>query len=137
MKKLLTLCVICLGLSACAEDNAPDTQKQDATQATETVTTETTVEVASSTPVTEADTMAKPVADTATTNHHQGESLHDDKCTSCHKDDVYTREDRMVKTMSALEHQVDNCMRGAAKAEWTQPQTTSVIQFLNDRYYKF
>ena len=68
---------------------------------------------------------------------HQGQALHDDKCVSCHSDSVYTREDRMVKTMNALENQVNNCMKGAAKAEWTQPQTTSVIEFLNDRYYKF
>jgi len=74
----------------------------------------------------------------ATTEHHvEGKILHEEKCTQCHKNEVYTREDRMVKTMSALENQVNNCMKGAAKAEWTQPQTTSVIEFLNDRYYKF
>lgn len=60
---------------------------------------------------------------------HQGEELHDKKCINCHKSDVYTRDDRMVKTMEALEHQVDNCMKGAAKAEWTKPQTTSVVDF--------
>ncbi len=69
--------------------------------------------------------------------HHKGQDLHDKKCTSCHSDKVYSRDDRMVKTMSALEHQVDNCMKGAAKAEWTKPQTTSVIEYLNERYYKF
>jgi len=69
--------------------------------------------------------------------HHKGKDLHDNKCTSCHSDKVYSREDRMVKTMSALEHQVDNCMKGAAKAEWSKPETASVIDFLNDRYYKF
>ena len=69
--------------------------------------------------------------------HHEGKMLHDDKCSSCHTDSVYTREDKMVKTMSALEHQVNNCMKGAAKAEWTKPQTTSVVNFLNDKYYKF
>jgi cytochrome c553 len=69
--------------------------------------------------------------------HHDGKSLHDKKCTSCHSDKVYSREERMVKTMSALEHQVNNCMKGAAKAEWTKNETTSVIDFLNDRYYKF
>lgn len=69
--------------------------------------------------------------------NHQGETLHNEKCTTCHKDDVYIRENRMVKTMSALEHQVNNCMKGAAKAEWTKPQTTSVVEFLNNRYYKF
>ncbi|MCW9048496.1 MAG: hypothetical protein OQK46_10495 [Gammaproteobacteria bacterium] len=69
--------------------------------------------------------------------HHDGKNLHDKKCVSCHGDKVYTREDRMVKTMSALEHQVNNCMKGAAKAEWSQTETTSVVDFLNDRYYKF
>ena len=69
--------------------------------------------------------------------NHKGHELHDKKCVSCHSDNVYTREDRMVKTMSALEHQVDNCMKGAAKAEWSKPETASVIDFLNDRYYKF
>lgn len=69
--------------------------------------------------------------------HHDGKNLHDKKCTSCHSDKVYSREDRMVKTMSALEHQVNNCMKGAAKAEWTKPETTSVVDYLNDRYYKF
>jgi len=69
--------------------------------------------------------------------NHKGQELHDKKCVSCHSDKVYTREDRMVKTMSALEHQVDNCMKGAAKAEWSKPETTSVVDFLNDRYYKF
>ena len=69
--------------------------------------------------------------------NHKGKALHNDKCTSCHTDSVYTRENKMVKTMPALEHQVDNCMKGAAKAEWSKPQTTSVIDYLNDRYYKF
>lgn len=89
-----------------------------------------------------ADEDAKPQAKTVAAVktqqiHHQGENLHNEKCTSCHGSDVYTREDRMVKTLSALENQVNNCMTGAAKAEWTKAQTTSVIDFLNERYYKF
>lgn len=69
--------------------------------------------------------------------HAQGKALHQEKCTSCHTDKVYTREDRMIKTMSALENQVNNCMKGAAQADWTPSQTSSVINYLNDRYYKF
>ena len=68
---------------------------------------------------------------------HKGKELHDKKCTACHKSDVYSRSDRRVKTMSALETQVDGCMKGAAKAEWSKAQTTSVIDYLNNRYYKF
>ena len=70
-------------------------------------------------------------------NFHQGKELHEKKCTTCHKSEVYSRNDRRVKTMSALETQVDGCMKGAAKAEWSKAQTTSVIDYLNDRYYKF
>lgn len=66
-----------------------------------------------------------------------GKQLHENKCTNCHGDKVYTREDRMVNSMPELEHQVERCMKGAAKADWTGPQTTSVIEYLNDRYYKF
>jgi len=73
----------------------------------------------------------------AAADHHAGETLHAEKCTTCHTDSVYTRKDKMVKTMSALENQVNNCMKGAAKADWTKPQTTSVVEFLNDKYYKF
>lgn len=73
----------------------------------------------------------------ADAKHPEGKELHDKKCTKCHGSTVYSRDDRMVKTMSALEHQVENCMKGAAKAEWTKPETTSVVDFLNERYYKF
>ncbi|HED36419.1 MAG TPA: hypothetical protein ENJ08_19655 [Gammaproteobacteria bacterium] len=70
-------------------------------------------------------------------NHHQGQALHNDKCTKCHQDDVYTRKDRTVKTLAALQSQVNNCMKGAARADWDNAQTSSVVNFLNDRYYKF
>lgn len=69
--------------------------------------------------------------------HADGKQLHEDKCTTCHGDKVYTREERMVNNKPELEHQVERCMKGAAKADWTGPQTTSVIEYLNDRYYKF
>ncbi len=108
MNKLITLIVISLSTAACAEDSADNSTTEN-----------------------------KAVAQIQAQPHHKGENLHNEKCTSCHRDEVYTREDRMVKTMSALENQVNNCMRGAAKAEWTQAQTDSVIDFLNDRYYKF
>ncbi|VAW60008.1 hypothetical protein MNBD_GAMMA11-2705 [hydrothermal vent metagenome] len=80
---------------------------------------------------------AETKAKTQAANHSQGQRLHDGKCTKCHQSDVYTRKDRTVKNLSALQGQVNNCMKGAAKAEWDQPQTTSVVNFLNDRYYKF
>ena len=66
-----------------------------------------------------------------------GKNLHNKKCTQCHSDRVYTRKDRQVKTLQALSNQVNNCMKGAAKAEWTISETNSVVKFLNTNYYKF
>lgn len=66
-----------------------------------------------------------------------GEKLHNEKCMACHDTGVYTRDDRRVKTLQALSSQVNNCMKGPAKAEWTQIETDSVIQYLNQKFYKF
>lgn len=71
------------------------------------------------------------------TTPHPGENMHEDKCMSCHKTDVYTREDRKIKTLHALSNQVNNCMKGAAKAEWTEKQTGDVVDYLNSKFYKF
>jgi hypothetical protein len=66
-----------------------------------------------------------------------GGKLHEEKCMACHDTSVYTRDDRRVKTMAALSSQVNNCMKGAAKADWTTSETNSVIEYLNTRFYKF
>ncbi|MCW9012210.1 MAG: cytochrome c [Gammaproteobacteria bacterium] len=66
-----------------------------------------------------------------------GQNLHDQKCTSCHNNQVYTREDRRVKSLNALSNQVNNCMKGPAKADWTVSETNSVIEYLNTKFYKF
>ncbi|MDH5766650.1 MAG: hypothetical protein OEZ38_11605 [Gammaproteobacteria bacterium] len=73
--------------------------------------------------------------DKISTKH--GETLHDEKCLNCHTSKVYTREDRTVKTLNALSNQVNNCMKGPAKAEWTEIETRSVIHYLNQKFYKF
>ena len=66
-----------------------------------------------------------------------GQQLHDDKCLACHTTQVYTREDRRIKTLQALSNQVNNCMKGPAKAEWTEVETQSVVEYLNQKFYKF
>jgi len=68
---------------------------------------------------------------------HAGKGPHDQKCMSCHKTDVYTRENRTIKTLGALSNQVNNCMKGAAKAEWTEKRTGHVVDYLNSKFYKF
>ena len=66
-----------------------------------------------------------------------GEQLHNDKCMTCHTTKVYSRDDRRMKTLQALSSQVNNCMKGAAKAEWTEIETNSVVDYLNQKFYKF
>lgn len=66
-----------------------------------------------------------------------GKELHDDKCMACHGTDVYTREDRRVKTLEALSNQINFCMKGPAKADWTISETNSVIEYVNNKFYKF
>ncbi|MDH5485563.1 MAG: hypothetical protein OEY43_10045 [Gammaproteobacteria bacterium] len=68
---------------------------------------------------------------------HNGETLHNDKCMNCHDTGVYTRENRRVSSLDALSNQVENCMKGPAKAEWTKAETDSVISYLNQKFYKF
>ena len=66
-----------------------------------------------------------------------GEQLHNDKCMTCHTTEVYSRDDRRMKTLQALSSQVNNCMKGPAKAEWSEIETNSVIEYLNQKFYKF
>lgn len=73
----------------------------------------------------------------AATADHIGKEQHDKKCMSCHKTEVYTRANKTVKTLQALSGQVNNCMKGAAKAEWTNQQTNNVVDYLNSKFYKF
>jgi len=66
-----------------------------------------------------------------------GQKLHDAKCMGCHKTDVYSRADHRVKSMQALSHQVENCMKGPADANWSPAETQSVVEYLNTKFYKF
>lgn len=64
------------------------------------------------------------------------EALHDEHCTSCHGSEVYTRENRMIGSLPALETQVRRCetVRGL---RWFDEDVTAVTNFLNERYYHF
>jgi mono/diheme cytochrome c family protein len=76
-------------------------------------------------------------ADTSDPVMAQGKALHEDKCTSCHGTEVYTREDRRVTSLGALSHQVNNCMKGPANANWSVAETNAVVEYLNTKFYKF
>lgn len=65
------------------------------------------------------------------------QKLHDSKCMTCHKTEVYSREDRRVQSLHALSNQVENCMKGPAGANWSATETQAVVDYLNSRFYKF
>ena len=65
-----------------------------------------------------------------------GESAHKNHCYKCHTDEVYTRENRFVKSIDALSEQVVRCKNGS-NIPWFDEDAEAVVQFLNQKYYKF
>jgi len=65
-----------------------------------------------------------------------GEEAHKNHCYKCHTDDVYTRENRFVKSLDALSKQVLRCKDGN-DIPWFDEDTDAVVQFLNKKYYRF
>lgn len=66
-----------------------------------------------------------------------GKTLHDQACTGCHGTDVYSRQDRKIDSLAALEHQVQRCANQAAKVDWSAPQIDAVVNYLNKTFYGF
>lgn len=81
--------------------------------------------------------IASPALAADTKTLAQGEKLHGEKCMTCHKTEVYTRQDRRVTTLPALKNQVENCMKGPAEANWSKTETDAVVDYLNQKFYKF
>ena len=75
-------------------------------------------------------------AEEKNTKTDAGEQAHQDHCYKCHSDDIYTREDRVVKSISALGKQVRRCKDGIG-IPWFNEDTDAVVHFLNEKYYKF
>lgn len=67
-------------------------------------------------------------------NH--GEKVHNEHCYKCHTDSVYSREERFVKSIDALGKQVVRC-KDSNDVPWFDEDTDAVVQFLNNKYYKF
>jgi hypothetical protein len=65
-----------------------------------------------------------------------GEEAHKNHCYKCHTDQVYTREDRFVKSIDALSKQVLRCKEGN-DVPWFDEDSDAVVQFLNQKYYRF
>ena len=73
----------------------------------------------------------------------QGKALHDKACMHCHDsltggnpNNMYTRDDRQITSLEALEKRVGYCMQ-AADVEWNQQQRDAVVEYLNSEFYLF
>ena len=65
-----------------------------------------------------------------------GEEAHKNHCYKCHTDEVYTRDNRFVKSIDALSQQVVRCKDGS-DIPWFDEDADAVVQFLNKKYYRF
>lgn len=77
-----------------------------------------------------------PVSAVAAADVNTGQELHAANCTSCHDSGVYTRQNRRVNSLAALRQQVQRCER-AQGLRWFDDQLESVVQYLNQTYYRF
>ncbi len=58
------------------------------------------------------------------------------KCNQCHTTSVYTKPDRKVKTLKALEAKVRLCDSNLS-TNWFDDEIHDVTAYLNQQYYKF
>jgi len=67
-------------------------------------------------------------------NH--GKTLQQENCMRCHDDSMYTREERRVTTLDALQRQVQRCETNLDLA-WFPEDVDAVTEYLNTSFYKF
>lgn len=72
----------------------------------------------------------------ATADVSNGKALHENHCVRCHDSTVYTRPDRRVDDLPALEAQVRRC-DSALGTTWFDDEIADVVEYLNAEYYKF
>ncbi len=77
---------------------------------------------------------------TATFASEEGKNLHNQSCVACHvvqhNADFYTREDRRIVSLPKLGGQVSRCV-STLGLEWFPDEEKSVVDYLNNQYYKF
>ena len=78
--------------------------------------------------------MPAAMATAADTGH--GKSLVQQNCTTCHGDQVYTRDNRRVTTLAGLQKQVRRCEL-SLQLKWFDEDINDVTAYLNESFYKF
>lgn len=80
--------------------------------------------------------MAEEKMDMVLGDAKKGAALHTKHCTACHKNEVYTRKVKIVKSLPALTGRVKACSSQVG-ANFTREQTQDVTKHLNSKFYKF
>jgi hypothetical protein len=139
----ISLSIISLGLTSCSNDDKTTSMENKVeTIATETLNTKTVSTETLSTESIGTEKTASPIAMNKTEKQPSddmlthGEEAHKIHCYKCHTDTIYTREDRFVKSIDALSKQVLRCKEGN-DVPWFDEDSDAVVQFLNQKYYRF
>jgi len=66
----------------------------------------------------------------------EGKALYENNCTSCHGTDVFTRDNRSVKSLEGLKNRVKQC-NNAVENKLSDDEIKSVADYLNKNFYKF
>jgi cytochrome c553 len=75
-------------------------------------------------------------ASAATGEGIDAQALLQKNCTSCHGSEVYTRPDRKIHSLSALQQQVEFCNTNL-DTKMFPDEVNAVANLLNKEYYKF
>ena len=83
------------------------------------------------------------VATTHAADLERGKELHQENCMSCHDsimggngNQIYTRPNRHINSLSELRHQVKRC-KTSLEEPWPDDQINDVVAYLNKNFYKF
>ncbi|MBW5291112.1 MAG: hypothetical protein Rsou_0774 [Candidatus Ruthia sp. Asou_11_S2] len=72
--------------------------------------------------------------------NEEGKELHNESCIACHiiehDDAFYTRDNSRLHNHFELRRQVSNCV-SAFSIDWFPDEEKSVVNHLNNEYYKF
>ena len=66
----------------------------------------------------------------------QGKVLYEESCTKCHGTEVFTRDDRSIKSLEGLKSRVKQCSQ-AAESQWGDEEINIVVDYLDKNFYKF
>ena len=66
----------------------------------------------------------------------EGKALYENNCSKCHGTEVFTREDRGIKSLEGLNNRVKQC-NGAIDNKLTDNELKFVAEYLNKDFYKF